>query len=64
MEEVEDFFRGYDYIKGSILFGQEADGRRSGECWITFTTETEAIRAVAEKDHKYMGTRYIQLNRV
>ncbi|GAB5361859.1 hypothetical protein AAMO2058_000749100 [Amorphochlora amoebiformis] len=34
--DVEDFFRGYDFIPGSVEFGVDSSGRPSGEGWIIF----------------------------
>ncbi|CAG0879472.1 unnamed protein product [Cyprideis torosa] len=40
---------------------QNADGRPSGEAYVTFSNQYEAQRAVKEKDRRYMGQRYIEL---
>jgi hypothetical protein len=56
-----DFFRGFDVLPESVRFGQDADGRSSGECWVTFRTSEEGHRALREKNRGHIGSRYIEL---
>lgn len=60
-EDIAAFFRGLDYVRESIRLGLTADGRPSGEGWVSFLSHSEAIRAVKERDRKHIGDRYVEL---
>jgi len=59
--EIEDFFRGFDYIPGSVELGKNSDGRMSGDAWIQFRDEGAARQAVSARDRQYIGSRYVKL---
>lgn len=50
MADVVNFFRGFGVIDGTVTFGVNADGRPSGEAWVSFGRLEDARRAVREKD--------------
>eukprot|EP01112_Ceratiomyxa_fruticulosa_P010313 TRINITY_DN2721_c0_g2_i3.p1 TRINITY_DN2721_c0_g2~~TRINITY_DN2721_c0_g2_i3.p1 ORF type:complete len:203 (+),score=32.57 TRINITY_DN2721_c0_g2_i3:315-923(+) len=59
--EIEQFFSGFNFIRQSIRFGKNRDGRKSGEAWVEFVSNQEALRALKERDKQNMGHRYIEL---
>jgi heterogeneous nuclear ribonucleoprotein F/H len=52
--DVLNFFRGFGVIEGSVTFGVNAEGRPSGEAWVSFNRLEDARRAVREKDRHHM----------
>lgn len=60
-DEIENFFTGYNIIPNSIKYKLDENGRKSGQACIMFNTRSEALRALAERDKKQMGSRYIEL---
>eukprot|EP00466_Bigelowiella_natans_P004461 jgi/Bigna1/79884/fgenesh1_pg.66_\ len=57
--EIEDFFRGFDFIPGTVELGKNSDGRMSGDAWIQFRDEGAARQAVSARDRQYIGSRYV-----
>ena len=55
------FFTGYGAIPESVRLGNDGAGRSSGEAYISFTSNAEAQRAVAERNRQNMGSRYVEL---
>ena len=60
VDDIFRFFTGFQIMPGGIVIGQR-DGRASGEAWVTFTSPTEAQRAMQNMNHKNMGSRYDEL---
>lgn len=60
VDDIFRFFTGFQIMPGGIVIGQR-DGRASGEAWVTFTSPTEAQRAMQNMNHKNMGSRYVEL---
>jgi len=58
-EDVMRFFAGFQVVPGGVVLGQR-DGRPNGDCFVTFTTPSEAQRATI-MNHKHMGNRYVEL---
>ena len=49
---------GFDDIE--IVFNN--DGRAAGIAYVTFSSRSDAQRAVREKNGKHVGTRYVELS--
>ena len=47
--EVLSFFAGFEVAPDTLHLGSDAQGRPSGEGWLSFTTEEEAARAARER---------------
>jgi heterogeneous nuclear ribonucleoprotein F/H len=62
VEEIQQFFKGYGYVAGSLHLGTDSRGRPSGEGWITFKSVDEAGRCVKERNRQYLGSRYLELS--
>lgn len=60
-EEIEKFFTGYDIMPNSIKYKLDESGRKSGQACIMFNTKSESLRALAERDKKDLGSRWIEL---
>jgi hypothetical protein len=59
---VEEFFAGYSFIAGSVRLDTDATGKGTGTGCISFTTNYEAIRAMHERNRKYIGKRFVNLH--
>uniref|UniRef100_A0A7S0E1H1 RRM domain-containing protein n=1 Tax=Hanusia phi TaxID=3032 RepID=A0A7S0E1H1_9CRYP len=59
--DVMGFLKGYNAVETSIRFGNNQDGRPSGEAWISFNRLEDAKRVVREKDRHHLGNRYVEL---
>lgn len=44
-KDIEDFFWDYNICPESVIIGEKADQRRTGEGVILFQSEQEAVRA-------------------
>ena len=60
-EDILMFFAGYEVVPDSVIIGELGNGKRTGEGVILFKSETEASRAVAEKNGSSIGRRWIEL---
>ncbi|XP_027051979.1 epithelial splicing regulatory protein 1-like isoform X2 [Pocillopora damicornis] len=61
-QDVANFFKGLNIVRGGIAFCLNAQGRRNGEAFIRF--EKGEHREFALKRHKHhLGTRYIEVYR-
>ena len=60
-EDVNNFFRDYDYIEKSVVFGENKEGRKSGFGAILFESEKDAKVAINELNGEYIGSRYVEL---
>ena len=49
VEEIEQFFSRYSYIRESVRIGELEDGRKTGQAALLFATEEEAKNAMNEK---------------
>jgi RNA recognition motif-containing protein len=49
VEEIEQFFSRYAYVRDSIKIGELADGRKTGQATLLFENEDEAANAMNEK---------------
>jgi hypothetical protein len=63
-DEIYEFLEGYGVRLGSLKFKLDDTGRKSGWAAVLCGKKSEALRAVAEKDKKMMGNRYIELNEI
>lgn len=61
-EEVSDFFRDFQYIEKSVVFGLGHDGRKNGFGAILFKFEKEAKDAMNQMQGQYIGNRYVELS--
>ena len=59
VDDVLRFFAGFHIMPGGILLGK-CDGRATGDCYVTFTSPSEAQRAMV-MNNKHMGSRYVEL---
>jgi hypothetical protein len=59
-EDVMRFFTGFHILPSGVVLGNK-DGRPSGEAWVTFSSPSEAQRALLGMNHKNMGSRYVEL---
>lgn len=59
--EIEQFFEGLNFVRGSLRIGEFADGKRTGEAVVLFETEEDAALAVETKNHEHIGTRWVNL---
>jgi len=41
--------------------GISSGGRPSGEAWVSFGSQQEAARAIAERNRAHIGNRYVEL---
>lgn len=58
-EEVgsEGFFAGYDCVAVHLC---TRNGKRTGEAYIELSSAEEAARALKERQHEHLGSRYIE----
>ena len=49
VDEIEQFFSRYSYIRESVRRGQLEDGRKTGQAALLFLNEEEAKNAMNEK---------------
>ena len=61
VEEIEQFFSNYAYIRESVRIGELADGRKTGQAAILFENEEEAANAMNEKQGQNVGSRWVEL---
>lgn len=61
MDEIEEFFADYEFIKDSIILGENDDGRRNGFGAVLFKNKEQAAQAAEEKNKQYVGPRYVDL---
>lgn len=59
-DEIVSFFSGYKIVSDSIQIIYN-DSRASGEAYAAFVNAEEASRALRERYHAYIGSRYIDL---
>lgn len=62
MDEIEDFFQGYNFVPGSVEIDVDSAGRAIGTGQITFRKAKDAQRAIAERNRKFIGKRYVNLH--
>ena len=60
--DVEEFFRGYDIVGESTVFTTTSDGRPTGEAYVEFMSEEQAMSAMSRHGER-IGSRYIELFR-
>ena len=61
VDEIEDFFQRYAYIRDSIRIGELQDGRKTGQATLLFQNEEEAKNAMNEKQGQNVGSRWVEL---
>jgi len=59
-EQVLEFFNGYG-VTGRVHLKQDFSGRPSGEVFVEFASNDEAIRAFHDRNFQMMGNRYVEL---
>lgn len=64
VEEIEQFFARYAYIRDSIHLGMLADGRKTGQAALLFETQEEASSAMNEKQGQNVGSRWVELYQI
>mmetsp|Transcript_3819 Transcript_3819/g.9084 ORF Transcript_3819/g.9084 Transcript_3819/m.9084 type:complete len:92 (-) Transcript_3819:195-470(-) len=47
-QDILEFFQGFNIVSHSTLLRKNADGRASGEAYVTFASPEEATRAVSK----------------
>ena len=60
-EDILQFFAGYDIVPDSVIIGEMGNGKKTGEGVILFKKESEAERAVSERNGANIGRRWIEL---
>lgn len=60
--DVEEFFAGYAYVPGSVQLDVDGSGKPQGTGRIVFRSNADAVRALHERNRKYMGRRFVQLH--
>ena len=61
VEEIEQFFDRYAYVRESVKIGELSDGRKTGQATVLFENETEAENAMNEKQGQNVGSRWVEL---
>lgn len=61
VEDIIEFFSGYEIDPNSIQLRSDGSGRKNGEAFVNFSSAEEAKRAVEDRNRFHMGTRYIEL---
>mmetsp|Transcript_42306 Transcript_42306/g.55749 ORF Transcript_42306/g.55749 Transcript_42306/m.55749 type:complete len:249 (+) Transcript_42306:469-1215(+) len=61
VEEIEQFFSRYAYIRDSVRIGELADGRKTGQATVLFETADEASNAMTERQGQNVGSRWVEL---
>lgn len=62
VDEIEEFFSGYNFIPGSVEIDTDASGKAVGTGQINFTKPKEALRAINDRNRKFIGKRYVNLH--
>jgi heterogeneous nuclear ribonucleoprotein F/H len=62
VEEIQDFFRDYKFIEGSIIYGYGSDGRKNGFGALVFESEEQATSAMEALQKQNIGSRWVQLS--
>lgn len=60
-QQVMDFLRGYEVIPGSVQFGMEANGKRSGEAFVRCPNLEAAKRIAKERFNAMFDDRSIRV---
>eukprot|EP01105_Mastigella_eilhardi_P016705 TRINITY_DN3823_c0_g1_i1.p1 TRINITY_DN3823_c0_g1~~TRINITY_DN3823_c0_g1_i1.p1 ORF type:complete len:748 (-),score=199.36 TRINITY_DN3823_c0_g1_i1:112-2052(-) len=63
VEDIQEFFRGFDLVPDGIHLICGRDGRSTGDAFAEFTTEEMTLRALTARHKASMGTRYVELFR-
>ena len=61
VDEIEQFFSRYAYIRESIRVGALTDGRKTGQAALLFENPDEANNAMNEKQGQNVGSRWVEL---
>ena len=61
VEEIEQFFSRYAYLRDSIHLGVLQDGRKTGQAALLFESQEEAANAMNEKQGQNVGSRWVEL---
>jgi len=64
VDEIEQFFSRYAYIRDSIQIGELSDGRKTGQATLLFENQTEAENAMNEKQGQNVGSRWVELYQI
>lgn len=64
VEEIEQFFSRYAYIRDSVRLGELADGRKTGQAAVLFENTDEAASAMNEKQGQNVGSRWVELYQI
>ena len=64
LQEIEQFFARYAYIRDSIRIGELTDGRKTGQAVLLFESEEEAANAMNEKQGQNVGSRWVELYQI
>ena len=62
VDEIEEFFEGFSFIPGSVEIDTDDAGRAVGTGQIDFSKPKEAQRAIADRNRKFIGKRYVNLH--
>lgn len=60
-EDLNSFFKDYDFYPESIKIGKNIDGTKTGEGAVLFKDEPECKRAYREKQGQNIAHRWIEL---
>jgi len=61
LNDVLNFFNGWELTTDCIQLQRNGDGRPNGEAVVTFPSRADAERAIQEKNRQNIGNRYIEL---
>eukprot|EP00349_Pseudokeronopsis_sp_Brazil_P008477 CAMPEP_0202956076 /NCGR_PEP_ID=MMETSP1396-20130829/633_1 /ASSEMBLY_ACC=CAM_ASM_000872 /TAXON_ID= /ORGANISM="Pseudokeronopsis sp., Strain Brazil" /LENGTH=178 /DNA_ID=CAMNT_0049672943 /DNA_START=367 /DNA_END=903 /DNA_ORIENTATION=+ len=61
MDDIKDFFSGFNVQNNQVKIGTNPDGSKTGEGAVIFSDEEEARRAYKERQGRNIGHRYIEL---
>ena len=62
VDEIEEFFSGFNFIPGSVEIDTDASGKALGTGQVNFYKAKDATRAIAERNRKFIGKRYVNLH--
>ena len=64
VQDIEQFFQRYAFVRGSIRIGERSNGKSSGQAVLLFVNETETVSALNEMKGMNIGHRYVELYQI
>ncbi|CAG9465185.1 unnamed protein product [Pedinophyceae sp. YPF-701] len=62
-DDIIKFFSGFRVEPDTLLLGKNRQGQFSGCAWVSFDSPEEATRAINNLSGKYLGSRYVEIDR-